>query len=227
MTKERQAAVDGSADWLTQANGPCTPADTTSETSTSPRIPANCMKDKIEESASNGDVKRGATPSGDAGGNEDRAPSAQPHEIGQRPAPMGLKRPKTAAERLSDKSNSRSRAFGWICKFAGTHKVRASSLSGARVHRAPFATHTSLMPLSCATSDHCTLETNMNPNRSSFKADVGGQAQQFAVPPPSARYRPSSHVSDQAALHAARSAETKVACGPGDGSGGSIPRHRA
>ena len=50
--------------------------------------------------------------------------SALEHIIGGRPAPMGLTRPRTAAERLSEKARSRARAFGWICKFAGTNKVR-------------------------------------------------------------------------------------------------------
>ena len=52
------------------------------------------------------------------------APSAKPYKLGERPAPLGLKRVKTARRRLNDKAESRSRAFAWICKFAGSNKVR-------------------------------------------------------------------------------------------------------
>ena len=52
------------------------------------------------------------------------APSEQPYVVGERPAPLGLVRPRTAAERLSERSQAKARAYGWICKHAGAGKVR-------------------------------------------------------------------------------------------------------
>jgi hypothetical protein len=52
------------------------------------------------------------------------APSGKPHEVGARPAPLGIQRARTAGERLTEKAQARARAYAWISKFAGSKKVR-------------------------------------------------------------------------------------------------------
>ena len=54
-----------------------------------------------------------------------KAPAEQKYKTGERPAPLGLKRNNASPRaRLHDKAETRSRACGWICKYAGTNKVR-------------------------------------------------------------------------------------------------------
>lgn len=60
------------------------------------------------------------------------APSGKPHEIGARPAPLGIQRARTAGERLTEKAQAKSRAYAWISKFAGCKKVRTVAPHGLR-----------------------------------------------------------------------------------------------